>query len=354
MPWGRRAGTSWSVSAPTGPYGPEAHRPAGPVAEKPRNGFRVRRAIAALLALVSVFVAGTWTGWLLAADRDATVAGPEIITVARAPGTGQTVVADVRGLPVADATQALVDGGADPGAIVVTEQPSALAAGTVVAQDPVGGSPVVADGVALVVAAPATVPDLVGQQAAQAVPDLEATGARVVVEERYDPAAEVGTVLGIVPEPGEPLIEEVRLAVAGPAASVFLDQLRAVSGSCSAGDLQIDGTDHAHGLRCSSRTDEPSAEFLLDRGIARMAGIVGIPDDEEPGPAAQLVLLGDGRELVTVELVYGRAVPVDVSTTGVLRLGVRVQAAEDERVTAALGDVILYGARDAVDGLTDG
>lgn len=347
----RSDGTSPPAPGPTRPVPASGRAAEAPAVARWR--VRARRALAGVLVLVAVFAAGAWTGWLVAVERDATGTGPEIVTVARAPGAGQVLVADVRGLAVAAATQALVDGGADPAAITTTEQSSALAAGTVVAQDPVGGS-ALTDGVALVIAAPATVPDLVGRPAADAVPDLEATGARVVVEERYHPDAAVGSVLAVTPAPGEPLTGEVRLAVASPPASVFLDQLRAVSGGCSTGELQVDGTSHAHGLRCSSRDDRPSAEFLLDRGIARLAGTVGIPDDEEPGRPVRLVLLGDGRELLSVTLEYGRAVPVDVPTAGVLRMAVRVEAAEGERSTAALGDVILYGSREAVDGLADG
>lgn len=312
---------------------------------------RSRLAVAGLLVLSGVFAAGTWTGWLLALERDAAAEDPEVLTVARGPaGTGRAAVPDVRGLAVADATQVLVDGGADPRAVTVVEQPSALAAGTVVAQDPVGGATL--DGpVRLVVAAPATVPDVLGRPAAEVVADLEATGARVAVEERYDPGAAVGSVLEVVPAAGQPLVAEVRLVVAGAAASVFLDQVDAVAGGCSRGALQIDGAEFSHGLRCAARGDGASAEFLLDRGVGRLAGTVGVPDDAEPGATARLVLLGDGRELARVDLAYGRGAPVDVVTAGVLRLAIRVEGTDGARSVAALGDVVLYGGRDAIDRL---
>lgn len=339
----------WETDAErTGPI-PVIAAPA-PLTRAPRPWRRRLATLGLVMLLVAAACAGgVWLGWRWAVDRDVAVADT---TDVPATATGDvTRMPDVRGLALADAKQALADSGTDPAAITVVEVAAALAPGTVVAQNPVGGEAVTGR-TELKVAKEAVMPDAAGQQERAVVDELSAFGARVRIEQRYVPTAKAGTVVETRPASGQPVPPEVTVVVAAPPSSVYVDEVSLLSGGCSAGELKINGAAHRHGLTCSVGR-ETAVEVLLDRGVARIAGVAGIPDTGEPADAVTLVVTGDGRELARVDLRYGASTPIDLDTTGVLRLTMTVTAlsGEDTSPSLALGDVVLYGAPATITGL---
>jgi NPCBM/NEW2 domain-containing protein/PASTA domain-containing protein len=325
-----------------------------PVITAPTRAPRRWRRRFAALGLVVLLVAaacagGVWLGWRWAVDRDVAVADTAAAPAATADDV--TRVPDVRGLAIADAKQALADSGTDPAAITVVEVAAALAPGTVVAQDPVGGETVTGH-TELKVAKEAVMPAAAGHDERAVVDELSAFGARVRVEQRYVPSAKTGTVVETRPAPGQPVPLDVTVVVAAPPSSVYVDEVALLSGGCSAGELKINGGAHRHGLTCSVGR-EATIEVLLDRGVTRIAGVVGIPDTGEQADAVTLVVAGDGRELARVEPRYGADSPIDLDTTGVLRLTMTVTASsgEDTSPAIAFGDVVLYGAPATIAGL---
>jgi hypothetical protein len=311
-----------------------------------------RRFVAFGLVVVLVTAAcagGVWLGWRWAVDRDVA-----IVDTASAPEAAAADVArmpDVRGLALADAKQALADSGTDPAAITIVEVAAALAPGTVVAQDPVGGEAVTGR-TELKVAKAAVIPEIAGQDERAVVDELSAFGARVRVEQRYVPSAKAGTVVEIRPATGQPVPLDVTVVVAAPPSSVYLDEVSLLSGGCSSGELKINGGAHRHGFTCSVGR-EATIEVLLDRGVTRIAGVAGIPDTGEQADAVTLVVTGDGRELARVDLRYGASTPIDLATVDILRLTMTVIAlsGEDTSPSLAFGDVVLYGAPATIAGL---
>lgn len=329
-------------------FGPQPTVPRGPQPQGRRPRWRGRLAVAALAALmlIAVGAGGVWAGWRLAVDRDE-AAGSE--TADGGPATGEVIdrVPDVRGMDITDATQALADAGVDPAEITVRKVPAALAPDSVVRQDPVGGA--AAGGpVTLDVAKPAVVPKTTGRPQRDVVDELAAFGARVRVTTRYRSGAEPGTVLSTSPAAGKPLGSEVTVVVAAAPASVYLSELSLLTGSCGSEKVQLDGTTHQHGLSCSADEDAPIA-VLLDRGVDRVEGRVGIPDAADRSTAVSLVVKGDGRVLKRLSLHYGAAQSLKLDTAGVLRLTVEAKPAdEDISASVAFGDMVLFGGQDTI------
>jgi hypothetical protein len=325
--------------------------PAPRAAARPRSWRRGLVSAGVVLALVvAAGAGGVWVGWRWAVDRDVVSAEPPP-RPAGPDGTDVVRTPDVRGMSLADAQQALADAGADPARTTVVEVAAALAGGTVVAQSPVGGA-AITGAVELRVAKAAVMPAAGDRDQADVVAELTAFGARVTVRQRYVPGARSGAVVETQPAAGQPVPPEVTVVVAAAPSSVFLDEVSLLSGGCSGGELKINGTAFRHGLTCSAGTDTV-VEVLLDRGIGRVTGTVGIPDTGDPRDAVRLVVTGDGRELARADLAYGTATPLDLDTGGVLRLTMSLTRLSDEDTGPALafGDPTLIGAPDTVAGL---
>jgi len=320
-------------------------------APTPRR-WRRRLTVVGLVFLLAISsgAAGVWFGWRWAASRD-TATTETGTRQSQATAADIARMPDVRGLALADAKQALADSGTDPATITVVEVAAALAPGTVVAQDPVGGE-AISGKAALKVAKEAVMPAGAGRPEREVVDELSAFGARVKVQQRYVPSAQTGTVVETQPAQGQPVPPEVTVVVATPPSSVYLDEVSLLSSSCSTGELKINGAAHRHGLTCSVGTDT-NIEVLLDRGVARVAGTLGVPDTGEQQDAVRVVISGDGRELARQDVHYGAGVPLDIGTADVLRLTITVTtlSGDQSSPSLALGDVVLYGAPDTIAGL---
>lgn len=300
----------------------------------------------AVLAVVAVFTAGVFVGWWQALRSDPGRT-PDTITVAagRTGADGAVVVPDVRGLARVDALQAIVDAGIPAAAVDVQTFPSALAPDTVFRQDPPGGASF-GSAVAVDIATAGTVPQAVGRPLTDVRAELEDLGAQVVVEYDYAATATSGSVLALDPPAGAPLTPKIRVVAAAPPGSVYVGELDAVSGGGSGGELAIGGVRYVHGLKVSS-----SADYLANRGVQRITGTVGVPDDGQADASATVVITGDGRELFRAQVGYGQSKPVNISVDGVLRIAIQVEGPAGRSVTAAFGDLLFVGRPDVIDAL---
>ncbi len=301
--------------------------------------------VAVLLA--GVFGSGFGSGIAFeSSTRDDPATGDVTVEVAKAPTAAGDVVTlpDVRGLALTDAQQAITDAGLSLGVVTAQDTPSALPAGTVVTQDPVGGTEG-AESVTLFVAVPGVVPDLVGRTDEEARAALVALGSRFQQDSVYQPGAVAGTVLAVDPPAGSPLTGTVTVAVASPEGGVFLSDLQAVEGGCSADEVPINGTDYANSFYCSAGQRPSTTSYLLDRLTTGLSVTVGITDGSDPDAAAHVVVYGDGRVLAVVDPVYGQALPLDVPTAGVLRLTLEYSTTvQGSTVRVGFGDARVSGA----------
>lgn len=315
-----------------------------------------------LVVLVATFAGGAVAGWKAHAawwkvpeptsEPRPQIAAPTFPSAVAGPEVQKIVLPDVRGLSPDDAKQALADAGFDPAQVTVKQEPSVRPAGSVLAQDPLAGTegpgPVV-----LTVSTAATVPDLRGAPEADGRRALEDLGVYVSIERKYDAGATPGTVLSLTPAVGETATEEMTMVIAAEPASVYLAEVKAVSGRCrAANSAQISGDAFPSAVSCpldAERADENA--WLLNRKVAGISGVVGIDDTATPGVDVRLVITGDGTTLFDKTLTYGKAEPLDIKTAGMLRLTIHVTAADPnadaQKVPAAvLGDLRLTGSQD--------
>jgi hypothetical protein len=281
----------------------------------------------------------------------------EVAVPAVAPDAGPAVssstVANVLGLDVQTARAVLADNA--PGVdVVIVDSPVAGDPGFVVAQDPLPG---VADPdvVTITVTAAAPMPDVVGLSETEAVSQLEALGARVLVGRRYVRGATAGVVLDVDPAEGA-VPYEVSVTVAAPAATAELALLRPVTTGCSVTRVNVDGGTFDRGLRCPVpvfERDPRSVDYDLSRDVDTLTFGVGITDESPVGARAQVTVIVDGVVVETVTVAFGERVGVEVDTANALRLTLSVSAVDRESPlgVVAFVDATIAGAADAIDDL---
>ena len=325
---------------------------AAPPPKRRRIPWKRFALIGVVLVTLGVLFLGVAIGWTLG-SRSAGPGGDTTTEVIAAPtdaAGGVPVLPDVRGLLLVDAQQAVVDAGLPLDVVETADAPSALAAGTVLRQDPVGGTSKVSK-VTLYVSVPGAVPDLVGRTADEARTALLQLGAEFEQQQVFDPGAAEGTVLALDPPPGSPLASTITVTVAGPAASIFLADLRPIEGGCSKDDTSINGTDFPNSLLCSAGSYESTAAYLVDRVTTSLDMTVGISDDSDTDVAVHMVVLADGRPVAAVDVGYGQSREISVPTSNVLRLEIQYSASGDGSGRLALGNARVTGSPDGISSL---
>ena len=316
-----------------------------------RSGVRWLVVGAGLLAL-ALFAGGFTAGWRV---HDVAASGqvlpePSVVTVTALPASqAEALMPDVRGLGEATARQVLADAGVTT-TPTVTEKPWAGVAGVVVEQSPVFGTSA-PDSVTLTVSAPALVPATEGRTATDVANEVSSLGAQVTVARRYQPGAAPGSVLAIDPTPGAALPPEVTITEAQAAESRYLTEVKPLEGGCSVREVKISGPSYPHGLVCEERRSGEHV-WLLSRDVDAVTGLFGIPDTADPATTATVEILIDGQPVQTANLTYGAdAIPIDLTTTGALRLAVRITTESPEPAWVGFGDVRLVGDGAALQGL---
>ncbi len=326
-----------------------------PTRVHPRRPGRKWLVAAIVCAIVAAGAGGLAAGWSIASSIASSTQLPEPevveVPVARYATGDEAVMPDVRGLDQNAAREVLADVGIPADLVTITERPAAGAVGVVVEQTPVFGT-TNPDSIQLLISTEATVPDIAGKSGSEVSEMLGQLGAQVMLVQRYAPGSSAGDALEVMPAPGSPLPEDVTLVVAEPSSSVLLSELRAVSGGCSSGASSINAQEYDNALSCSgSRPDVTSpteTAWVIARAADRLSGIVGVADNASPAGRVQVDFYGDGVPIASVTAGYGSPSPVDISTSGVLRLSVRVTdlsapSAGYSSAAAVFGDLILTG-----------
>lgn len=315
-----------------------------------------------LCAVVGAALGGAVVGWRLADERslgdaagrpDAEFVEIRVPTLDGVSSDG--FMPDVRGLSQQDALDVLADTVLAGDPPVIEERPWAGPEGIVIEQRPAFGT-AAPPTVTLVVSTTATVPAVVGRIADDVIDELAALGTRVDVEQRMVDDVDPGTVVEVDPPEGAPLPETVRVVTAEPFGSVFLTELRPVDGACRSGRTRVDGRTYEHALTCTARSRQAGeVGWLLDRGVERIEGAVGLPDDGPDDIEVRVVLLLDGVPVIDEVVGYGQTVALDADTSGALRLTLQASVVTEETTRSSAGvvlaDLRLIGAPDLLDQL---
>ena len=238
--------------------------------------------------------------------------------------------------------------------LTVLSDPSLEDAGTVTSQSPDAETELQAgDMVALTIAEAMAAPSLVDLDADEARALLQDAGVSVELEQRYDPSVEPGTVLEQSILPGTPLRSSATLVVAEGDASLFLQEIGAVSSTrFSLGQtIDMDGETYLRSLTSTLRMGitprvEGSADFNLSRDFRRLSGTLGYSDTSPSAGRVRVQFFGDGEDLFTQDIALGTTVPIDLDVSGVLRLRITANLLEysgSREHTVGLGEARLHG-----------
>lgn len=309
-------------------------------------------AILATGCLITGFVAGLVLGGFIPAFNARAIEVPTAkASDAAVKPIAERVMPDVRGLSDAQARQVLADMGLADVPLTIATAPHLSPATFVVAQVPLPGTSDPAS-ITLTLPTAAVMPELSGQTEEAARGVLQTMGADIAVERRFVPGMDPGVVIETTPQPGAPLPQRVNIVIAAPAQQAYLADVKH-EGTCSTAQLQANGVQFAHGLRCDASTQPKSAVWLLNRRVQQLVGTLGIDDDSDPGTTYAVRVIADGKVLLDLVLAYGETRPLDHPVAGVLRLEVSMTRTDTSRNrgSLALGDWAVTGGQNDLDTL---
>lgn len=328
----------------------ESGAPEANVLRAPRRSWRQRGAITGVVLLVlGALGLATAFGWLLRGWVPNSDVGVKRIVVERpvrveADAVKGGTLPNVLGLPVAAARQAYSDAGVDPTRITEHRVPYVGEPGSVVEQRPLAATRITDQlkTVDLRVAAPATMPDLVGVSGDDARARLNDLGAGASTIVRYDPAVQPGEVAATRPAAGRPVPARVDVIVSESPSSVDLEDLQPQSSDCGSATSGID---------CSLYSgDTAVATYAINAKVTSFEATVGL--DGASAASGELQVRSDGRTLATYALTT-RARSIDVEVPGGKRLSlvVRRSGGGTSSLTAEFRDARIVGARSGIDAL---
>ena len=194
-------------------------------------------------------------------------------------------------------------------------------------------------------------PDLVGKALPEAQNMLPAT-VTVEIVDIIQQGAEEGTVVAQEPGPGEPLQGKLKLTVARGPVQLNLDEYEPAAGGWTnvSDPVSIAGKSYLHSLvqQLGSCDRSGDIEYNLSKGFRGLTATAGIDDNARaPETKAQLEIYGDGRQLASVTVEFGKPTPIDVDVSAVLRLRFHWQLVAGPRCSGAgylvLGEATLLG-----------
>jgi hypothetical protein len=172
-------------------------------------------------------------------------------------------------------------------------------------------------------AAPTVAPNLVGKKLAEAQ-DMFPANYDIQIVNSVEQTAQPGTVIAQDPEPGVTLDGHIQLTVAQDPVEVYLDELKPVSSNTftEGSPGSVAGKTYPHTLRSAISCYQTSpVEYNISKGFRQLNLTAGIDDDStDSSMRIQLEIFGDGRKLASPVLEFGKAAPVDIDVSGVLRL----------------------------------
>ena len=253
----------------------------------------------------------------------------------------QVVMPDVVSLGKQPALEAIASAGVDPSTVTFDSRPYAGPAGSVVSQDPLGGttSP---GAVSLVLATLTTMPKTAGTTGETATAQLEQLGAVVQTRQVYARGVAVGTVVASMPHPGKPLLGPVTLLISSAPASLFLSDLTVARFDCSTDSATVSGREYENSVLCLGGSTEPHVStWVVDKHVDGVTFAAGLSSDSDPAGTGTVVVRGDGRVLRTIDLRFGTARSITLPLTGATQLTVEVSGSDG--TTVVLGDARVVG-----------
>lgn len=303
--------------------------------------------IGALSMVLALFIGGVVVGWRLSDSAEAARPMPEpsVVSVpARDAGPTEILMPDVRGLSDKAARQVIADAGIAPSAVTTSSRPWAGDVGQIIEQTPVFGT-TDPPAVELVISKPARVPATEGLAATELSREISALGAQVTMLSKYKADATPGSVLSVEPAAGKLLPAEVTITQASSPSSYFLTSIEALQTDCRAEGVPVNGPTHDNSLVCEASEQQESV-WLLSRVVDSITGEIGVPDTTDPETKAQVEIVVDDKVVVNESVTYGGdSIPVDLKTTGALRLTVRIRNTSTTlgSTQVALADIRLIG-----------
>lgn len=197
--------------------------------------------------------------------------------------------------------------------------------GVIIEQDPIGGADFSQQITLTVSVAPPKVPDVAGQTFDTAEQSLSALGFSVKEEPVFDDPRADGYVVGQSPPKGTANASEVTLSVVRKPIQTYLSDKDTVGQEGAAtfenGAQKANGANYAHSVTfSSSRSSSATVEYDLSREYRRLVSAVALANDASSDAQYDVEILGDGRQLFSNTIVFGKTVNVKVDVTKVLRL----------------------------------
>lgn len=227
------------------------------------------------------------------------------------------------GMDVSDAEETLRDLNVR---IDRTEVASPEEPGTVIDQDPLAGD-ALAETVEIIVAGePPAVPDVTGEEIADATDLLEEQGFTVEENPVLDDEASDGEVVGQDPEVGTENVSGVILDVARSPVSLPFAEMGVLERDT---DMEIQpgaigGEVYPNSVIVDDYGHQGSFEYNLSKDFRRVSGTLGIDDNESTDCVATVEFKDGGRTLGEgpYSVAFGEPLSVDFSVADVLRLEV--------------------------------
>jgi serine/threonine-protein kinase len=174
-------------------------------------------------------------------------------------------------------------------------------------------------------AAPAgTMPDVVGQNLADAASTLSLAGIAYVESPKLDATSADGTVLAQSTKSGDVVSGTVTLTVARRAQTTWLADISPVSGGPETGPKKVSGKTYIHSLATSinycysgSTTDW---EYDLSKNYLTLVGVAGMSDLSDSAATATVEIYRDGARVFSKSVRLGHPASFKIDVTNTLRL----------------------------------
>lgn len=339
----------------------EAERP---IEERGRSLHRLRWA-GLILAALGLLALGGALGWYLhewSGRADLTVAVDRPVQVYAPEAVKEGTVPNVVGLAEDEALRVLSDAGVALAQVHTHVVPAVGPSGLVVRQSPPSGVSLAHRAVALELSGPAVMPELEGEEEAEAKETLSQLGARISVVSRYEAGADEGTVLATDPPAGEAIADKAVLEVAAPLSSVFVTQLPSLQASCrTEEEAVVAGEEQSEAVICLPQPGARarSVTYQLGGEVETFEADLGLDDGSNAEASVEFRLLVDGHAVLTRRLRFGESLPVEVPLLGSFQLQLEATAVGKAApgsppVQAVFGEPRLVGSREAIDRISEG
>lgn len=194
-----------------------------------------------------------------------------------------------------------------------------------------------------------SMPNLVGMTQAEAEKALPDSVKVTVVKQAAKNGEKTGTVISTDPAAGSALPSEVTLTVAAAVATIYLSDLKTVTGREGETDAAtVNGQSMAHSNSYHIYSGSKKDEWNLGRHFTELVGTLGLGDNSKNADATFTVDFYADQVLVHTETIaFGEFKDVSIDMTNVLRLKIVVTRTDGNSghmsSTLVLGDFALQG-----------